>query len=234
MSTAETAATGGTAADTTGTGGTAPTVVTLSASFGAGGSLIGPAVAAELDVPFVDRAIPTAVANEIGCSLEEALAHDDRAEHGIGRILAGAARLPNVTLGMEVYFPDEAIVPEEEFVSHTERAIKQVARFGGGVVLGRAGAVVLADHPKALHVRLDAAKPSRLARVAAELELTEREAQRVLDDNDRARTAYVKHFYRADPADPGLYHVVLDSTRLPARTCVDLIAVAARSLSAGA
>jgi cytidylate kinase len=94
--------------------------------------------------------------------------------------------------------------------------------------------VVLADHPGALHVRLDAPRAGRLARVRRELGLGEREAQRVLEDNDRARTAYVRHFYRTDPADPRLYHVVLDSTRLPARTCVELIVVAARSLSAGA
>jgi hypothetical protein len=37
-------------------------VVTLSASFGAGGSVIGPRVAEELGLPFLDRAIPVAVA----------------------------------------------------------------------------------------------------------------------------------------------------------------------------
>jgi cytidylate kinase len=215
--------------------GTPGTVVTLSAAYGTGGSLIGPGVAEALGVPFVDRAIPGTVAAQIGCSLEEALVHDGRAEHGIGRLLAGAARLPNVTMGgMDVYLPERALVPEEEFVTHTERAIRDVATQGGGVILGRAAAVVLADHPGALHVRLDAPRARRLARVRRELGVGEREALRVLEDNDRARTAYVRHFYRTDPADPRLYHVVLDSTRLPARTCVDLIAVAARSLSARA
>jgi cytidylate kinase len=52
----------------------------------------------------------------------------------------------------------------------------------------------------------------------------------MLDDNDRARTAYVKHFYGADPADPRLYHLVIDTTRLPASAAVDLIAAAARAL----
>lgn len=210
------------------------TIVTLSATFGANGSVIGPAVAERLGVSFVDRAIPGAVAAEIGCSLEEALVHDDRAAHGIGRILAGAARLPNVTMGgIDVYAPDQPLVPEEEFVTRTERVIKETAGQGGAVILGRAGAIILADHPAAVHVRLDAARTRRLANVRRELGLGEREAQRLLDDNDRARVAYVKHFYRRDPADPGLYHVVLDSTRLPARTCVDVIAVAARSLSTG-
>lgn len=204
-------------------------IVTLSATFGTGGSVIGPAVAGRLGVPFVDRAIPGTVAAEIGCSLEEALAHDDRAAHGIGRILAGAARLPNVTMGgIDIYLAERAIVPDEEFVARTEQVIREVAGQGGGaVILGRAAAIVLADRPEAVHVRLDAPRNRRLAGLRRDFALTEREAQRMLDDNDRARTAYVKHFYRTDPADPGHYHVVLDSTRLPARTCVDLITVAA-------
>jgi shikimate kinase len=38
-------------------------VVTLSAGYGAGGSVIGPAVAERLGVPFLDRALPAGVAS---------------------------------------------------------------------------------------------------------------------------------------------------------------------------
>ncbi|KAB2345990.1 cytidylate kinase-like family protein [Actinomadura rudentiformis] len=226
-------------------------VVTISATFGAGGGSVGPAVAERLGLPFVDRAIPVTVAAEIGCSLEEALAHDDRAESGIGRILAGAARLPNVTLGgMDVYLPDRTILPEEEFVVRTEHVMTRAAEGEGGVLLGRAGAVVLKDRVDTLHVRLDAPKERRLARARVELLGTsgtagisgeppkevgsvrsgtsQRDLERMLDDNDRARAAYVKHFYGADPADSRLYHLVIDSTRLPEPAVVDLIVAAAR------
>ncbi|MGH3242401.1 MAG: cytidylate kinase family protein, partial [Spirillospora sp.] len=56
-----------------------------------------------------------------------------------------------------------------------------------------------------------------------------RDVERMLDDNDRARTAYVKHFYGVDPADPRLYHLVIDATRLPASATADLIVGAARA-----
>lgn len=216
--------------------------MTISAAFGARGNVVGPEVAGRLALPFVDRAIPVQVAGEIGCTLEEALAHDDRAESGIGRILAGAARLPNVALGaMDVYLPEQATVRPEEFVDHTERALHRAAAGDGGVLLGRAAAVVLADHDGALHVRLDGPRERRLAVAAAELaggrrgagEATgapDRDLERMLDDNDRARTAYVKHFYGADPADPRLYHLVIDTTRLPAPAAVDMIAIAARAI----
>jgi cytidylate kinase len=214
-------------------------VVTISATFGAGGSAVGPAVAGRLGLPFVDRAIPAQVAGEIGCTLEEALAHDDRAESGIGRILAGAARLPTLALGMDVYLPQNVSVPPEEFVEQTESVITRTAERGGCVLLGRAAAVVLAGREGVLHVRLDGPRERRLAGAAREMPAErersgatgtpDRDVERMLDDNDRARTAYVKHFYGADPADPRLYHLVIDSTRLPVPATVELIVVAARA-----
>ncbi|TDB85870.1 cytidylate kinase-like family protein [Actinomadura sp. 7K534] len=215
-------------------------VVTVSAAFGAGGPVVGPAVADRLGMRFVDRAIPELVAGEIGCTLEEALVHDDRALSGIGRILAGAARLPTVALGMDVYLPDRTIAQPEDFVAHTEAVINRLADRGGGVLLGRAAAVVLAGRRGVLHVRLDGPRDRRLAHAAAEMpEMSpergrparsgspDRDVERMLDDNDRARTAYVKHFYGADPADPRLYHLVIDTTRLPVSATVELIVVAA-------
>ncbi|TMQ87445.1 cytidylate kinase-like family protein [Actinomadura soli] len=209
-------------------------VVTISATYGAGGSAVGLAVAGRLGLRFVDRAIPELVAGEIGCTLEEALAHDGRAESGIGRILAGAARLPTVALGMDVYIPDHGFVPPEEFVEHTESVITRVADRGGAVLLGRAAAVVLAGREDALHVRLDGPRERRLARaITAAIDgppRPDREVERMLEANDRARTAYVKHFYGVDPGDPRLYHLVIDATRFPASATVELIVAAARAV----
>ena len=210
-------------------------VITLSATYGAGGASIGPALARRLDLPFVDRAIPAAVASEIDCSLDEVLMHDDRAEHGIGRIFAGAARLPSVTLGgMDLYTPDVTgrLLDETDFVARTEQVLRDTAQRRGGVILGRAGACVLAEHPGALHVRLDGPVERRLARARTETgEPDLRALERRLTDNDRARAAYVKHFYRVDPALPRLYHLVLDPTVLPDSTVVEIIALAAEARS---
>ncbi|MFC4015514.1 AAA family ATPase [Nonomuraea purpurea] len=206
-------------------------VVTISATYGTAGSQIGPAVAERLGVPFIDRAIPGAVARELGCTLEEALVHDDRAEHGLGRLLSGAMRLPTVTFGgVDMYVPGAMPFAPEEFVRRTERMLKELAQDQGGVFLGRAGAVVLAEHPGALHVRLDAPVKRRIRQTATLGELSERDARKIIEENDRARTAYVRHFYRVDPGDPCQYHLVLDSTTIPVPTCVDLIVTAAEAL----
>ena len=45
-------------------------------------------------------------------------------------------------------------------------------------------------------------------------ELGRDDAERLRKDGDRAREAYVRHFYGCDARDPSLYHLVIDSTRL--------------------
>lgn len=206
-------------------------VVTISAPYGAGGSVVGPAVADRLGLPFLDRAIPAAVAAELGVSLDTALAHDDRSEHGLGRLFSLAARLPNLTLGgVDAALPPDDLVSEEAFVTETERVLHEVADRGPVVILGRAAAIVLADHPGALHVRLHGPVERRVAQ-AVRLEGIEpdvaRSRQRVVD---RARDAYVRHVYRAQPTDLALYQLAIDSTALPLHACTELIVTALQRL----
>jgi cytidylate kinase len=211
-----------------------PTVVTLSASFASGGSIIGPLVADQLGVPFLDRAIPVAVAEALAVPTADALAHDERRSTGLGRALASlakAASAPDTVFGapttrVQVPMPDQ---PEHMFREQTEQVINDIAATSGGVILGRAGAIVLRDDPNALHVRLDGPVEGRIARATAFEGVDDATARKRLAQTDRAREAYVKHFYKCDARDPRHYHLVIDSTVLDVDTCVQLIVLAARS-----
>lgn len=196
------------------------TVVTISASYGAGGSWVGPQVAQRLGCQFVDRAIPVQVAERLDVPVEHAEVHDEAAAPRFTRLLS---RMPN-TSGVVV---PEATAPE--FCRATERLLIEAADEGEVVVLGRAGAIVLRDRPGAFHVRLDGPAEARVFQAMRVEGVDEDEARRRQRNSDRARIDYVKHFYRADPRDPRHYHLVLDSTALPLPTCVELIVTAARA-----
>ena len=60
-------------------------VVTVSASYGAGGSEVGPAVAAALGLPFVDRAVPASVARKLDVPLDQAERRDETTDRGLWR-----------------------------------------------------------------------------------------------------------------------------------------------------
>jgi cytidylate kinase len=204
-----------------------PPVVTVSATYGTGGSRIARAVADELGVPFVDRAIPGAVAAELGLSLPDAEAHDDAGPRGLERVMRSLAAVGPVSgVDFRTDFGDRA------FCDATEAVICRHAESSGGVILGRAGAVVLRDRPRTLHVRLDGPVGRRVERAMALEDIDRATAERRRRENDTARAAYVRVFYGADAADPALYHLVLDSTALATDACVDVIARAARATTA--
>jgi cytidylate kinase len=209
-------------------------IVTLSASFGAGGSVIGPQVAERLGLPFLDRAIPVAVAEALAVPMTDVMAHDERRTSGLGRLFANIARaaaLPDTEFGT---VPSAARAslgdqPEQAFREQTERVLHQIARTDGGVILGRAAAIVLRDHEDALHVRLDGPLEARIQRAAGMEGIDLDQARKLAAETDRAREAYVKHFYKCDARDARHYHLVLDSTALDLDTCTEVIVAAARA-----
>ena len=203
-------------------------VVTISATYGAGGALVGPEVAERLGVPFVDRAIPVAVADEMGITVDDALSRDEQCGGWLSRLLTATAPLSaEWMIGPD--HPRTALLPDSAVLRCTEGVLRKAVAGDGAVILGRAAAIVLRDHPDALHVRLDG-DPERRVRQAMTLQgMTEHDAWDALSRNDKARAAYVRHFYGADAASPQHYHLVIDSTRVPLKACTELIVAAVQA-----
>src|SRR5919198_1107080 len=91
------------------------TVITLSAPFGAGGSEIGPAVARRLGVRFLDRAIPTEVAERLAVPLREALLREHAASGGaviLGRAAAIVLRDEPGALHVRLGGPKESRIEQ--------------------------------------------------------------------------------------------------------------------------
>ncbi|MGY1915749.1 cytidylate kinase-like family protein [Blastococcus sp. SYSU DS0973] len=205
-------------------------VVTISAPYGAAGAEVGPAVAARLGLPFHDRAIPAQVAGRLGVPVEEAEANDETVVRGLWRLVASLGTMPD-PVGAVV--PGTTLPDARAYREQTERILSEIAAGDGGVVLGRAGAMVLRNRTDALHVRLDGPADRRLAAAVARSGRPRDEIAREMAANDRAREAYVRHFYRCDPAAAGHYHVVVDTTALPVDTVVDIVVTAARGRGLG-
>jgi cytidylate kinase len=201
-----------------------PGVVTISATYGAAGSVIAPRLAERLALRFFDRFISVDVAHQVAAS-GEGLNEEERTRTPTSRLLLYLARLPSV-LGTPI--PDlEDPDREERLRRDTEATLDKLASTTGGVVLGRAAAVVLAGRPNALHVRLDGPPERRLLRAASIEGIDQATARQRQAETDRARALYVRRLYGRDSADLSLYHVVLDTTALSVDVSVETLATAA-------
>ena len=205
-------------------------VVTFSAAYGAAGAEVAPAVAARLGLPFHDRAIPAQVAGRLGVSVEEAEANDETVVRGLWRLVASLGTMPDPVGGV---LPTSSLPDARAYRRQTERILVEICDGAGGVVLGRAGAMVLRDRPDTLHVRLDGPEERRLAAAVERSGRSPDEVRREMEANDRTREAYVRHFYRCDPSSARNYHLVIDSTAIPVETVVELVVTAARARGIG-
>jgi cytidylate kinase len=202
-----------------------PKVITVSASYGANGDKVGHALAERLGIPFLDRAIPAALAHELslGADVEESL--DEHVPSRLERIAAAFANTSTPIGPSQI--PPEIVETPEQFRAASEVRLREVADRTGGVVLGRAGMVVLGGRPDVLCVRLDGPVEGRIANVVAR-GLDEESARRGQREVDKARNSYAKVFFNVNQDDPKLYHLMLDATVLSVDACVDIIVRAAQ------
>jgi cytidylate kinase len=190
-------------------------VVTISASYGSGGSEVAPALAERLGVRFVDRVVSPETAHRLAQAENAGL---------FWRLIRSISPAGGLTAG--------SIHAERELHDRfsdreaLESALRDAAAAGDVVILGRAGALALRDHPGALHVRLDGPSEARVFRAMEVQSVDEATARERLAETDRARERFVRDIYGLDPTDPGLYALVLDGTAFTTAACVEVIVAA--------
>jgi MFS family permease len=204
----------------TAAGSAAPLVITVNSSLGAGGDLVAQRLAERLSLPFMDRAIPVAVAQQLAVPVASAEALDEQRTHAGLRLLVSAANTEPL-FGLEVAPAD--FDDEERFRLATEAALWKWAATTGGVVLGRAGAVILAGHPRALHVRFVASGATRRRRVREHAGYDEHETSRVIERTDRARAAYAHHIYGVDLSNPALYDLIVATDKIGIEDAAEVV-----------
>lgn len=206
-------------------------VVTVSATYGAGGSVIAPRLATEMGLPYIDRLISADASQDAArqARSQEGLVKGEQEATPTGRFLSYFARA--ATVGA-VIGPDPDLMDDDDIRARTEDALQSLMAGAGAVVLGRAGAVVMASRPRAYHVRLDGPVERRVAWAAPFEQLDLEAARRRQAETDRARTSFVKRLYRRDPADPALYHLILDPTVIGVDAAVEVIKTASAAFFA--
>jgi cytidylate kinase len=116
-------------------------------------------------------------------------------------------------------------------VEENTRLVKK-ASARGVVILGRNGALILADIPTALHVQLDAPVEVRIARAAREEGLDLAHARRRQRNEDWVRAEMSEKFYYWNPMSIDRYDLVVNTGVIDLDTAVDVIVAAYQAKAA--
>lgn len=208
-------------------------VVTIARQFGAGGEAVGAIVAGKLGAELVDKQIISHVADRLELPPDEVEAQDEAPGSFLNRLLTalGSGGIefsapPEVAAWVPPY-ADPAFDPRRAVLEITQEVIKEAARTGNAVIVGRGAAYVLMDEPGVTHAFLRASDQNRLNAVMDLFGLSEDEARRRIKQTDANRSAYIKQVYGHDWTHPSHYHLVVDTGRLGYETAAAAILAAA-------
>lgn len=195
-------------------------VITIGRMYGAGGEAVGSLVAQRLEAELVDAKIFEEVARRLELPPDEVEKHEEVPGSFLARVLQALG-----TASIEFAAPPEATAwtpPYNDPTADTRKAVLQItqevireaARTGNAVIVGRGGAYILRDEPRALHVFLRGSESDRAAALRQTFGFDEEEARRRIKQVDANRRAYVRQVYNHDWLDASHYHIVLDTGRL--------------------
>jgi len=234
------------------------TVITLSRQLGSHGEEIATAVALELGLRLIDAAMINQTAKKAGVPPVALAELEHEGERSlVNQVLKALRTMPNLKsmappapsaanesgeAGAEVSnvaMPFAGIfsptVPPisaslDSYLRMVGMVIRGLARQGNVLIVGRGGQVLLRNHPGILHVQVVAPQPYRIEVVMARLGLNKRRAQGRVRSSDRARSDYIRRYHNANWLEPTLYHVVINTGRVPVTTATELIISAYKAI----
>jgi cytidylate kinase len=115
---------------------------------------------------------------------------------------------------------------ERAYQQAVQHVIETLAEQGNVIIIGRAGCVLLQDRRNVLHVRVVAPMSQRIERIVQVQAIPPEAAQAQIEASDRARRAYVDHYYHVDWDDPRLYDLVINMGKLTVAGAAELICLA--------
>jgi cytidylate kinase len=193
--------------------------IAISRQAGANGSTIARAIGERLHWPVYDRELLQMLAEKMGVrsSLLEEL--DERRTSWLREGIEAFAAVPTVS--------------DSAYLHRMVETVLTLAAHGQCVIVGR-GASRILPAATTLRVRLVAPQEHRITVVQKRRSIDVKEAARWVEDTDRERSNFVRDNFRVNPADPENHDLVLNTARLSADECADIVALALKGMQARA
>lgn len=232
-------------------------VLTVDGQVGSGARDLGVEVARAIGADYFERLVLAEAAKRLGATVQ-ALSQKEqqtgKLKERMGRLLqvllersaaAGGGADPYFGPGIETILtrPYEEVtrtpithaqeLDDQRFISATIGVIRDLAKGGNVVIIGRGGCVILKDMPKVLHVGVIASLEDRIRRLMQRDQMDRKEAEKAAIESEKAREAYFRKFFKVSSFDPMLYHMILNLSVMSVDSASGLVVQAVRDLEEG-
>ncbi len=195
-------------------------VLTISRQFGTGGLTLGKMVSEKLSFPFYDEEIIQLVAEKAKVSKHWVESMEKEAGGKFQRLISG---LVSKSLIDRILDDQRGYIDENIYVDLLHKVIRKLADEGDAVIIGRGSQYILKDNKDTRHVLLVADKRQRIKFIEEHYNLSTDKATRVVNTEEKKRTALYRKFGKEDYDQPAHYHMVLNMNKTDLPTAVKLM-----------
>ncbi len=182
-------------------------VVTVEREYGSGGAMIARQLAQCLGWKLWDEELTAEIARVAQVDHRVAASCDERVDSLLYRLFKVYARG-----SYERALPIGEARPfdTDRMFSVLERVIRDVSSRGPCVIVGRGSTYFLRERTDAFHAFVYAPLDEKLRRVRS-LGKSEKEARQLIEEIDRDRAAFIRHYFNSEWPHRPLYHLLINS-----------------------
>jgi len=192
-------------------------VVTLSRELGSGGNLVAQELSKRLDIPYYDKDIINKTAQEFGLPQDRLIKNDEKKTNSFLYSLA-MAQLSGVT---NPNFPLNDIILDDRSFMFTSETIKRLAE-EPCIIVGRCADFILQNRD-VIKVFICAEIDDRVRRISESLDLSEKNALKLIQKTDKRRAAYYNSYTERSWGKANNYHITINTSLLGIEKSVDVL-----------
>ena len=185
------------------------TIITIARQYGSGGHDIGKKLAEELKIPFYDKELLERAAKDSGFCQEIFENYDEKPTNSFLYSLV----MDTYSMGYSTAAFAEMPLNHTIFLAQFN-AIKDIAKEGPCVIVGRCADYALADFPNVVNVYLYADLQSRIARIARRHDVTDAKAKDLIQKTDKSRASYYNYYTNKKWGEATGYDLCLNTASL--------------------
>ena len=191
-------------------------LITISRERGSGGRSVGDRLAQDLGMECFGKEIVYDIAQSAGVA-KESVEKYDQEHYNKWNLIVDSLRIsshfsPDYGFNFSLAnIEPEIFFTEDKYLKTTQEILTKLGSRPGVILLGRGSQMIFKDRKDALHIRLVAPLPVRIARITEMLKVSEKEAAKNVADLDRSRAGYLRNFYGTEVNDAQFYHLTINT-----------------------
>lgn len=182
-------------------------IITIEREYGSGGAMIARRLAKHLGWKLWDEELSTEIARVANVAPEAAKRRDEQVDSLLTRLFKVFAR---GSYERALPISTEQVPDMDWMVCALHQVVEEAASRGNCVIVGRGSPYILRKRNDAFHVFVYAPPDEKLRRVMS-IGKSEKEAHRLIEEIDRDRASFIRHYFGAEWPHRPLYDLMINS-----------------------